>query len=36
LQLAGAHFKISDGTLSILDPLKQEFRLVDENAESDS
>lgn len=30
LQLAGAHFKISDGTLSILDPESQKFQLVDE------
>lgn len=30
LQLIGAHFKISDGTLSVLDPETQEFKLVDD------
>jgi carbonic anhydrase len=30
LQLIGAHFKINDGTLSVLDPQTQQFQLVDE------
>jgi len=30
LQLMGAHFKISDGTLSILDPQTEKFVLADE------
>jgi carbonic anhydrase len=31
LQLIGAHFKISDGTLSMLDPADQVFKRVGEN-----
>jgi carbonic anhydrase len=30
LQLVGAHFKISDGTLSVLDPQGEKFHLIDE------
>lgn len=30
LELLGAHFKISDGTLSLLDPATQNFTLVDD------
>jgi len=30
LQLIGAHFKINDGTLSVLDPKTQKFHLVEE------
>lgn len=30
LQLIGAHFKISDGTLSVLDPQTEKFELVNE------
>jgi carbonic anhydrase len=30
LQLVGAHFKISDGTLSVLEPQAEKFQLVDE------
>ena len=30
LELLGAHFKISDGTLSLLDPATQTFNLVEE------
>lgn len=30
LQLIGAHFKITDGTLSVLDPVDQTFKLVDD------
>jgi carbonic anhydrase len=32
LQLIGAHFKISDGTLSVLDPENQVFKRVDDAA----
>lgn len=35
LQLVGMHFKISDGTLSLLDPATQEFRLIAENTPAD-
>ena len=28
LQLIGAHFKITDGTVSVLDPQDQEFKLL--------
>jgi carbonic anhydrase len=34
LQLIGAHFKISDGTLSMLDPVDQVFKRVDETPAS--
>jgi len=30
LQLIGAHFKITDGTVSVLDPLDQDFKLLDD------
>jgi carbonic anhydrase len=32
LQLIGAHFKISDGTLSMLDPADQVFKRIGETA----